>query len=243
MSKLYLKLPALIKTPYYQKVLRTQRAYLQTYWPLWEASGSVSNDISGNARHAAYTGVDLGQPGIGDGHTCPYFDGANDYVNVYSTSLRDAYNGAEVTRMAWFKVYPTAWTDGQERIIFRLYADGDNLSSFYKGVTNSHMGFLHKAGGVAESWWNLGYDSTAWMHIAITVSESADVARGYINGVQVGADQTGLGVWAGQISSFLSTIGAGIINFPDYCWHGWLAHVPVWSIALTGAEVANLAKL
>ena len=38
------------------------------YWPLWEAAGAVAEDISGNGFDGAYTGVTLGQTGIGDGN-------------------------------------------------------------------------------------------------------------------------------------------------------------------------------
>src|SRR3990172_10333685 len=127
MSKLAKHYPALGKTPYYQKVLRTQRDYLLAYWMQAEGSGAVALDTSGNSRTGAYTGVDLGQAGIGDGKTCPWFDGANDYNNVYTTSLRDAFNGSEGTVAIWAKVNSAAvWTDGANRIIFRLRVDGNN---------------------------------------------------------------------------------------------------------------------
>ena len=99
---------------YYEKVLGIQSANMLAYWPVWEASGAVADNIEGTAaRDGAYTGVDLGQPGIGDGNTCPWWDGANDYCNIYSTSLRDAFNGAEGTIACWAKVNSAAvWTDG-----------------------------------------------------------------------------------------------------------------------------------
>src|SRR3990170_2464169 len=118
MSKLAKYYPALGRTPYYQKVLRTQRDYLLVYWMQAEGSGSVALDTSGNSRTGAYTGVDLGQPGIGDGRTCPWFDGANDYVNTYTASLANAYNKDELTFAAWGKVNSAGiWTDGASRRI------------------------------------------------------------------------------------------------------------------------------
>ncbi len=49
---------------YFRKVLSHRPI---AYWPLWEASGSVAFDLAGNALHGAYTGVTLGQVGVGDG--------------------------------------------------------------------------------------------------------------------------------------------------------------------------------
>ena len=50
-------------------------------------------DISGNGFDGAYTGVTLGQDGIGDGNTCPLFDGANDFLDFYSAGFSSAFNG------------------------------------------------------------------------------------------------------------------------------------------------------
>src|SRR3989304_2278838 len=86
---------------YYRKVLDTQPANLLAYWMQAEGAGAVALDTSGNSRTGAYTGVDLGQAGIGDGKTCPWFDGASDRVNIYTTSLRDAFNGAEGAVIVW----------------------------------------------------------------------------------------------------------------------------------------------
>ena len=55
---------------YYKKVLATEPANLLAYWPLNEGSGSVADNLEGTAaRDGAYTGVTLGQAGIGDGWT------------------------------------------------------------------------------------------------------------------------------------------------------------------------------
>ncbi len=110
---------------YAHKVLATDQPHLLAYWPLSEVAGSVAYDFSGNARHGAYTGVTLGKTGIGDGDTCPFFDGANDFVNIYSVSLRDAFNGAEGTAMIWAKVFNVGvWTDGAYRNTLHLHTDG-----------------------------------------------------------------------------------------------------------------------
>ena len=83
------------------------------YWPLWEADGSTAEDISGNGFDGAYVDVTLGADGIGDGRTCPLFDGAAGYMNAFSTGLRDAFNGAEGSFAIWAKVFNVGvWTDG-----------------------------------------------------------------------------------------------------------------------------------
>src|SRR3990170_3594314 len=130
---------------YYEKVLGIQSANLLAYWPVWEASGAVADNMEGTAaRDGAYTGVDLGQPGIGDGNTCPWWDGANDYCNIYSTSLRDAFNGAEGTIAVWAKVNSAAvWADGLYRYVFQLRVDGSNLVIVRKDSTSNRLAWIY----------------------------------------------------------------------------------------------------
>ena len=44
------------------------------YFTLSDKVGLVARDLTVNANHGTYFGVTLGQPGIGDGRTSPYFD-------------------------------------------------------------------------------------------------------------------------------------------------------------------------
>ena len=106
-----------VATTYFKRVLAIDPTHLLGYWPLWEPGGSVAYDISGHNRHGAYTGVTLGHAGIGDGNGCPFFDGANDYANIYSASLASAFNGAEGTVAVLLKVAKAGvWTDGTNRM-------------------------------------------------------------------------------------------------------------------------------
>ena len=107
---------------YYQKVLSYDPI---AYWMMDEKQGAVSYDMvtarNTGARNGAYTGVTLGQPGIGDGNTSPLFDGANDFTNIYSASFNAAFNGAEGTLGIWMRVFNVAvWTDGTGTDQFRI---------------------------------------------------------------------------------------------------------------------------
>ena len=58
------------------------------FWPQNEKSGLVSIDHSGLGHHGAYQGVDLGRAGVpGMGMTSPFYDGVNDFNNIYSAGL------------------------------------------------------------------------------------------------------------------------------------------------------------
>src|SRR3990167_4218733 len=86
---------------YYQRVLNVRPDKLVGYWPMWEPSGAVSYDLSGQGNNGAYTAVTLAQRGMGDGRTCPLFNGSNSMNNVYSAGLNSDFNNQELTLMLW----------------------------------------------------------------------------------------------------------------------------------------------
>lgn len=229
---------------YYKKVLTTQRASLLAYWPLWEASGSVADNFEGTAaRDGSYTGVTLGQPGIGDGRTSPFFDGVNDYVNVFSGSFRDAFNGQELTIAGWAKVNEASvWSDGAMRQCIRLLVDGNNHLYIRKTTTNNLLGFYYKGGGTATLAVTTTLSTTSWFHWAMTISKTANEMKAYINGSQVGTTQSGFGAWVGLLNASQCCIGAAITT-PSEVWHGWLPHFAVWSTPLTAPQIARLVQV
>jgi len=121
------------------------------YWPLWEASGAAAEDISGNGFDGAYTGVTLGQDGIGDGNTCPLFDGTNDFLDFYSAGFSSAFNGELGTIAFWMKVFNAGvWEDGISRILIKI-GDGDASSiSIYKRTDNNNIRWVYDPEGSYE---------------------------------------------------------------------------------------------
>lgn len=225
---------------YYKKVLGTAPANLIAYWPLWDASGSVATDISGNALHGAYVSVTLGQPGIGDGRTCPLFDGINGYVNIWSAGLASAFNGAEGTLAIWCKVYNAGvWTDASYRCLAVLRSDGNNQVRLFKQNTDNDLYAAWIAGG---GWYGRTVASggpAGWFHFAITWDKAGDLVRVYFNGTQIGTDQTGLGTYAGAMTdAFIGEYAAS-----DSLWNGYLAHAAIWTTPLSAAQIAFLANV
>ncbi len=230
---------------YAHKVLAIDQPHLLAYWPLSEVAGSVAYDFSGTARHGAYTGVTLGQPGIGDGNTSPLFDGANDFVNIYTVSLRDAFNGSEGTAMIWAKVFNAGvWTDSASRYAMLLRVDVNNWVYSPRRISNN--GALragYTAGGTQELVTSAGHAELTWLCAAITWSKSAGVngeVKAFLNGAQYGTTQTLLGTWAGALAPTTTVIGA-TDTVPGGPWYGWLAHPALWDIALTQPQIAPLA--
>jgi hypothetical protein len=225
---------------YADKILGLDLANLIGYWPLWEPSGSVADNYQGiAARDGSYTGVTLGQAGIGDGRTCPYFDGANDYVDVYSDSLRDAFSADNGTIMAWAKVSgANIWTDDQLRWVFFIGADNNNRIQLVKtGADGSNkFAWLYKAGGTKKEV-SEAITPTDWFHVAFTWDTAADEAKAYYNGAQIGDTLTDLGTWAGNLASGYCFIGS-FATPPNYIWSGWIAHPAVWTVTFEEETIA-----
>lgn len=212
-------------------------------WPLNEAVGSVAHDVSGHARHGAYTGPTLGQPGIGNGGTCPLFDGINDRINIYSASLAAAFNGAQGTLATWARASGTGmWTDGAERRAISLSADSSNYITLEKYTSNNLLLFLYRAGGTSEQVAISPISTLDWISLILTWNKTADQVIAYHNGVQSGATQTNLGTWAGALSSTQCCIGAQS-TAASQPWDGRLALAPLWDRALTPAEALSVGRI
>lgn len=214
---------------------------LIAYWPLDEQSGTVAYDRSGNGRNGTHVGVTLGATGIGDGRTCPTYDGVNDYTNIYSASLAGAFNGAEGTLIAWARVANAAvWTEDTYPYVVNITVDANNFVQLRKYGANTLL-WLYKSGGVDKSTSLDSVSNANWMPLGLTWSNSAEAAIAYYNGSQTGTTKTPLADWVGNISSSLTAIGA-VGTAATTPWNGNIAHVSLFNRALSPVEIARLSR-
>lgn len=212
------------------------------YWVQGEAAGLTAVDqILSPQQDGTYTGVTLGQPGIGDGNTCPLYDGANDYTDIHTATFQGRFNGAEGSMMVWARMSGAGvWVDGLNHYAMHLYADAANYVRIVKDAANNRLRWYYGAGGVAESVTLNGVNTLDWMQLGITWSASADEVRAFYNGVQTGLTQTVLGVWAGNLVAGYTLVGAYRVLPLTFVWNGYLAHAAVWDTAIAPAEFADL---
>ena len=232
---------------YMQRVLATDPI---GYWMQDEKQGAVSYDMvtarSNGARNGTYTGVTLGQPGIGDGRTSPLFDGATDYMNGFSASLAASINMSEISIMLWLKMFNVGvWTDGARRDAFGIFINGANYI-YLSNILNNRLEWKYTAGGI-QSVVQVIVAETDWMALFMTASLSAGgtgemMAYRFVNGIggQVGATQVGLGVWAGALPANNPVIGAFSI-VPANPTYGYIAHGAIWDRPIMPATAAGLA--
>ncbi len=224
---------------YTDKVRNIARDKLIGYWPLSDLAGSVAVDESGNGRNGAYTNAIPGAVGV-DGRSAGSFDGTGDVVSVFSSALAGAFNASEGTLAGWAQVSGSGvWTDATNRYIGFLSVDGSNQIYIRKGTTNNQVAFVYLAGGTSKSF-GATLSPTVYFHVAITWSVSVDQMKGYINGVQAGSTQTALGTWSGTLAT--ATIGSSSTGGAS-SWSGNIQHPGLWTIPLSGEQIAALATV
>ena len=228
---------------YAERVLGMEPASLISYLPLWEASGSVAYDLSGNGRNGASVGVTLGEPGIGDGRTSYGFDGANDYVNWYSAGLAAAFNGDEGTLGPLFCKVANAgvWTDATLRNFVRITGNATNAIFFLKHSTSNLLSLRFFGNNITRQFDVSGISDVGFMALAITWSLAANEVKAWRNGVQVGATAAHPTWTASGLSTTATAIGAQNIT-PTAPHLGNIQHVPLRNKALTPAQIAYLSK-
>jgi hypothetical protein len=121
--------PETVSPPtYIERVLSIESANMVAYWPFNETAGITAVNAEGTvARDGTYTGVTLDSIAGPDGRPAGLWDGSNDYVNIYSSSLNSGWNPDEGTLSAWAKVLDNdTWSDAQVRQIVSLAVDENN---------------------------------------------------------------------------------------------------------------------
>ena len=146
-----------------------------------------------------------------------------------------------MTIAAWVKAYnAAAWTDGTRRDAVYLFVDASNYIEICKNAPNNLLSFIYLAGGTAKQI-DHSISSTAWTHLALSITRAGDAMIVYVNGTQSGATASGLGAWAGALHNSYTLIGAQN-KAPGVVWNGWIAHAAIWAAALSDVEVGYLAR-
>lgn len=217
------------------------------YWPLYETSGTTAACLVNAAQNGTYNSDVSGWPvgdGVGDGNTAPLFDGSNDCVNVYSATLNANFDGQEGAFAGWMRAFNAGvWTDGAWRTTALFLVDFSNYIQIHRTNANNQYQWWYNAGGVGDSITDVSAAGrTDWIHFAMTWSRSADELKAYFDGVQAGATQATLGIWAGNLSNTRCVLGANDL-VTNEVWHGWLAHCAIWDTVLTQPQLLDLATV
>ena len=217
------------------------------YWPCAETSGTNADNAEGTAaRDGTYNNVSLNATTGPDGNPAPQWDGSSDWLDIYSVSFDTALDGQEGAVIAWAKVTNIGvWSDGASRDFFTLRVDGSNQIRVNKDSTANTFIYRYSAGGVVRSVTKSSFSDTGWFHIGMTWSKSAAGGSGelkaYLAGAQEGATLT-IGTFSGSLDSARTNIGANS-TVPAVVWNGYLSHMAVFTSALSGATMLDLATI
>jgi len=231
---------------YSERVLKTSG--LIAYWPLDESSGSVARCLVNPLQNGTYTGVTLANAVGPDGSLSPYFDGAGDYVDLYSAAIRTAFGKTEGSWLVWMKMANLAvWTNATVHYVAQIYTPGggeDEYIRLYKSNANNRFSFRYAAGNpaVAESSDRNGLSDTDWVLVGMTWSVTGDLVQYIYDGAVVDTD-VGIGTWVGDLTlaGAYPAVGASS-SLGAASFLGWLAHVMMFDRALTVPEVTDLAS-
>ena len=232
-------------TAYAARVLATSPL---RYNKLNETSGTAIVDSSGNGYTGTYTGVDLANadsPFLPD--KAPFFDGVNDYGNIYSAAFATAFNMDEFTilmfvKMANLGVWTDAYAAGRRSIV--IQRDASNFIFIGRSAADNTLTFQRTANGTAKIITIGSLSYTDWFSVAISASVAgggllnAGDTRAYINGVQGGTTQTGSVAATGSgLSSTATVLGAGTTT-PTRQHHGWLSQPLILNRPIDAAILA-----
>lgn len=225
---------------YISDVLANYATGLIGLYPMDETSGTNMDDKSAEANDGIFTGVTLNSAASPwDGTNAPSFDGVNDHAAFLSAGLNTDFGASgQYTVAVWAKVSAVGvWTDGAERNVLRMSVDTNNRIQMRKDTTANQIRFIMTDGSTLKQVTQAGHSETGWMHFAITHDKAGDAAKCWFNGVQVGATQTGLGTFAGNLT--IGEFGAGSSS-GGTPWSGWLSYGAIWKVALADAAIVNL---
>lgn len=227
---------------YWQRVKNLFGSNLLAYWTLDELSGTVANDRSGNGRNGAYANVTLGQPGLATSRPSASFNGTSSRVNIYSTSLRDAFSGEEGFMSIFIKPFEAATFGVNKRLLQFYCSNGDAVYFNVEGATRSVRVSHYSNVGATFKFVEFIVDTnTRAMNLTATWSKSQNKLNFAVNGVQMGYDVTGLAAFVGTLDSSFTMIGA--LSAGSTFWKGWASDALVGNRFITRQEMKNIFQL
>lgn len=227
---------------YKDKVINTAPI---AYWALDEISGTsaINSGTLGTDANGSYAEINtLGAINAPGGTLAPYFDGSSDGVDIFTTSLRDNFNPAEMTISIWGKAGDAnLWSDNE---YFTLYIIGkDSLNNYFGlcriGPITGRLDFdTHvNEGSIGQS--ITGLSTLEWVNYTITRSETTQIQKYYKDGIEITPSDADTRTW-GAITLLDNVCYLGCSISRSNSWRGYISHAGVWNRALTPDEILSL---
>lgn len=220
---------------YWQKIRALFGSSLIAYWPLWETSGTVAKDMSGNGN-GTYSNVTLANKIGHNKKPVPQFNGSSSYVDIYSTALKNNFNGNSGTILQWVQIADLGtYTDGVRRYASQIFANASNYIFIYKSESDGTIVGRRIASSTSKLITYTASGNLGWIRVCLSWSTSPDELKFFVNGQKVGNTVTGNGSFSGDIDSNLCIIGAAS-KAPANQWSGWLSDTILLNRPITDTE-------
>lgn len=198
-----------------------------------ETASVTAVDSSVNAFNGTHVNVKV-EGGAGT------YNGTSSYTNIYSAGLNTWFSGSTGTAYIRMKVNsPGVWADATIRASGYVAVDSNNYVSIFKSSTTGVFTFQYRSGGTTSQVQVGGQSTDDYFGYGGTWDKPNDEVKGFLNGAQTGATVNGLGVWAGNLSSTLCTLGAGSTT-PGFPWSGDISDAVYAKTTATPAQMATL---
>ncbi len=154
----------------------------------------------------------------------------NGTSNLVSTGANFEVGGSPTGNFTveFWAFVPVLATDGPHE--FMSQGDVGSSFGFYIGYDGANSGHLQAGDG----WVDVGVAMPAaqWVHLALAFDNGVDTAAFYVNGVEVGSNNTGYGILTGSANFRMGvqTNGSGLLN-------GSMDQVKIWQTLRTAGQI------
>lgn len=211
------------------------------YLELTEKSGAVAADSTPNEYDNTISGANwlYQQGGIGDGKPSMSSQGLASH-DIDAPAAMDAIINAvgvqlnEGSWAAWLYAEEADYLTGNNGFLFELDETGPEVIYLRLIAGGSNFGLLRRDGSATQNAFHDNGGALGWFHIGGTWSLSNDRVRLYYDGIQQGADVTGL---SSSGSVHMSMFGRGALD----SWPGRIAKIAYWGSEVVPSTMLSLA--
>ena len=213
------------------------------YWPLDETAGAVAHCEVNPAQNGTAVGVTWASDNTGPfGTPAPYFDGANDYVDIFSAALTAAIDVNTGSLMIWLRrENPPGWNAGDSDGIVRLqFVNSSNVITIYK--LNTALEWRYQQGAsIATVNTVQGAADDAWMCAVMTWE---DIVTRDLHAYKDGVEDAGspANPTTSPVGAFSMAVIGALSLVPANVWQGWVAHVAIADRVWSQSEITALAN-
>lgn len=208
---------------------------LVSYWKLDESSGNATDSVSSNTLTNNNT-VTYSAGKINNGAN--FVSASSKYLSIADNASLSITGNLSIS--AWVNFSSTPSSGNYYAIVSKLNGSPNYSYAFnlYNNAGTLSLYFQNSTNGTAVTQGLVAWTPTTstWYHISAVYTAAAGSVSFYVNGVQQGSTQTGLGT---SIFDSTSLFAIGFYDGGNY-FDGSIDEVGIWSRALSADEVSQL---